>query len=89
MSGQSMSRMVQHASPCHTSTPASSLAPPDPCEQAKGMWTWELAKECQECVLSMLVVGIYQPPMRLGALRLIHKSTSIKSNGTCVFEWCK
>lgn len=35
----------------------------------------------------MMVVGLYQPPMRVGAMRLIHNTTSL--NKECVYENCK
>lgn len=35
----------------------------------------------------MMVVGLYQPPMRVGALRLAHNSTSMDKE--CVYEQCK
>jgi hypothetical protein len=52
-------------------------------------WTKSLAHECQQCVLSMMVVGLYQPPMRVGALRVLHNSASTKSQRPCVCEECK
>lgn len=56
----------------------------------KGKWNKELARECQELVLAMMVVGIYQPPMRVGALRLIHNYTSSHNpKDHCLFEHCK
>lgn len=59
-------------------------------QKNKGKWNKELARECQEIVLAMMVVGLYQPPMRVGALRLIHNYTSSHNpKDHCLFEHCK
>lgn len=63
---------------------------PLPLQKNKGKWNKELARECQEIVLAMLVVGLFQPPMRVGALRLLHNYTSShNSKDHCLFEHCK
>ena len=41
------------------------------------MWTWALYKECAQCVLRACMVGLYQPPMRLGSLRCMHNCSSL------------
>lgn len=65
------------------------LLPPSPKQEHKGKFTTHLAKECQECVLAMFVVGLYQPPLRVGSLRVLHTSASIKANHKCMYGQCK
>lgn len=54
----------------------------------KEKWSTSLAKECQECVLAMLVVGLYQPPLRVGALRVLHSFQAMKECIKCTYEHC-
>ena len=50
------------------------------------VWTKQLVKECQLCVLRLLLVGLYQPPIRMGALRLLHRDGS---DASCVHTDCR
>lgn len=52
-----------------------------------GEWTVNLARECQTCVLRAMVVGLWQPPLRMGALRLLHRVG--RHGALCAFEDCK
>ena len=71
-------------------TPTPTTPPPfHNVKKHKGKWSPELVKECQESVLSMLVVGVHQPPMRVGALRVLLNSSSTKRGDPCAFEACK
>ena len=51
------------------------------------VWTKELLKQCHDSGLSILLVGTHQPPIRLGAARLIMNSKSMDT--PCVFEDCQ
>lgn len=56
--------------------------------QANGeVWTVELAKDCQAVAVQYLLGGVDQPPLRLGALRVMMSSTSLGM--PCVMESCK
>lgn len=55
-----------------------------------GQWTTNLAREGMESVLSLMVVGIHQPPMRIGCLRLLHNPKSMEErDDVCAYEHCK
>ena len=41
-------------------------------QRAGDRLTPELAWQCQLAVLAMLLTGLHQPPLRLGALRVLH-----------------
>jgi hypothetical protein len=41
------------------------------CVQVLGEMSMDMAWRCQGVVLCILLVGLYQPPMRLGALMLL------------------
>lgn len=59
----------------------------DALEANQGEWTLSLARECHDCVLRMLVVGVHQPPMRVGALRLLHNQGALEE--PCISEECR
>lgn len=46
-----------------------------------------MARECQSAGLGVLMVGLHQPPMRLGALRVLHSCQALDK--ACLFEDCK
>lgn len=41
-------------------------------------WTKGLARSCAKCVLRALMVGLHQPPMRLGSLQALHNCSSLE-----------
>lgn len=55
---------------------------PDPSSHAMQkngrQWNKELARYCAKCVLRALMVGLHQPPMRLGSLQALHTCASLK-----------
>lgn len=55
--------------------------------QAKGCtFTHDLARQCQECVMRVMLVGLYQPPIRIGPLRVLHFK---ESTAACQLEECQ
>lgn len=60
---------------------------PLPLSQANNcVWTKGLARQCHDSGLMSLLVGTCQPPMRLGAMRVMMSSTSMGK--LCVLEDC-
>ncbi len=50
-------------------------------------WSPKLAQWCQTAVLRILLCGLYQPPVRAGALRVLMSNSQILED--CVCEKCK
>ena len=50
------------------------------------VWSIDLAKQCQIAVLMDMAVGLHQPPIRIGALRVLHHYGSKEEE--CVYEDC-
>lgn len=51
------------------------------------VWTKKLARQCHDAGLMVLLVGLNQPPIRIGAMRVLMSSTSMDK--PCVLEECK
>jgi hypothetical protein len=51
------------------------------------VWTKQLALQCKDAGLATLLVGLHQPPMRIGALRVMMRNACL--NMACVDESCK
>lgn len=50
-------------------------------------WSLDLARQCHDAGLRMLVVGCHQPPLRVGALRVVHSHSHL--HPPCLFEGCR
>ena len=51
---------------------------PTPMQAAGRVWCAELARQCHDAGLRVLVAGVHQPPMRVGALRVTHSCKALK-----------
>ena len=59
----------------------------DALQENQCQWTRELARECQDGALMLMLVGVNEPPKRIGGLRVLMNSSSL--DNTCVLEDCK
>lgn len=50
-------------------------------------WNKQLALECSKAGLRVLLVGAHQPPLRIGALRVLMAKTGLEK--PCVCEQCR
>lgn len=65
---------------------AASATIPSLLQEAEEQWTFRLARQCHDAALGLLVVGVYQPPLRVGALRVVHSCKALDK--PCIYECC-